>query len=249
MDIQIEELKTIIDEKEKALCINHDSMSKFQSQCDDLTKEKDEQFQKMHDLNQIICSLKNEINSLQCTVEKLNEEIATLNVNHDTIVNEHKNLEKEKASLEKSIPGLIQTSELVRNLQSTIKILEDELESKGQLVRHLQIRTNEMKKMLQKELKPNPVESEPILNGGTSVSTKPKSPSPICDTGTNFDKPYSSHSKCSRAESGEFLSEINVRYLRHVIFKFMISPELEARQMIKAVSTLLQFSNEEVCCI
>lgn len=245
LDIQIEELKTIIDEKEKALSINHDSMSKFQSQCDDLTKEKDEQYQKMHDLNQILCSHKNEINSLQCTVEKLNEELATLNINHDTLVNENKNLEKEKASLEKSIPGLIQTSELVRNLQSTIKILEDELESKGQLVRHLQIRANEMKKMLQKELKPNPVETEPILNGGTSVSTRPKSPSPICDTSTNFDKPYPSHSKCSRTESGEFLSEINVRYLRHVIFKFMISPELEARQMIKAVSTLLQFSNEE----
>ena len=116
-----------------------------------------------------------------------------------------------------------------------------------------EILSNEMKKMLQKELKPvasasNQEFAEPtmIING---FQTQNKTPSPVCDdTSIDADKHDfpSQHSKCARTKSGEFLSEINVKYLRHVIFKFLTSPEVEAKQMIRAVSTLLQFTCEEV---
>ena len=41
------------------------------------------------------------------------------------------------------------------------------------------------------------------------------------------------------------VSDVTLKYLRHLIFKFLTSPEIEARQMTRAVATLLQFSAEE----
>jgi len=43
-----------------------------------------------------------------------------------------------------------------------------------------------------------------------------------------------------------FVSEVTLEYLRHVIFKFLTSTELDKqKQMTRAVATLLQFSAEE----
>ncbi|XP_058455236.1 golgin subfamily A member 1 [Malaya genurostris] len=41
------------------------------------------------------------------------------------------------------------------------------------------------------------------------------------------------------------MDEVNFRYLKHVIIKFLTSREVEARHLIKAVSTLLQLTYEE----
>lgn len=41
------------------------------------------------------------------------------------------------------------------------------------------------------------------------------------------------------------MDEVNFKYLKHVIFKFLTSRESEARLLIKAVSTLLHLSHDE----
>ena len=172
----------------------------------------------------------------------MSEEAVQLKSDYRSLCEEREEIVKEKASIVQSIPGLIQTSELVRNLQTTISELEDELEEKRASVRNLSARANEMKKMLQKELKSSPSiqepSSEPVTNG--------LNPSPICDMIAS-EKSYSSHhSQFIPSESDELLSGINVKYLRHVIFKFLTSPEEESKQMVRALSTLVKFSYEEV---
>ena len=172
----------------------------------------------------------------------MSEEVVQLKSDYRSLCEEKEEIVKEKASIVQSIPGLIQTSELVRNLQTTISELEDELEEKRASVRNLSARANEMKKMLQKELKSSPSiqepSSEPVTNG--------LNPSPICDMIAS-EKSYSSHhSQFIPSESDELLSGINVKYLRHVIFKFLTSPEEESKQMVRALSVLLKFSPDEV---
>lgn len=41
------------------------------------------------------------------------------------------------------------------------------------------------------------------------------------------------------------MDEVNFRYLKHVILKFLTSRELEAKHLVKAVSTLLYLTNDE----
>lgn len=40
-------------------------------------------------------------------------------------------------------------------------------------------------------------------------------------------------------------SDVNFQYLKHVVIKFMCSREDEALQLIRAVSTLLEFTQQE----
>ena len=135
---------------------------------------------------------------------------------------------KEKADLEKSIPALVETSELVRNLKVKVVDLEENLEERNQAVRHLQLRANEMKKMLKSRF--NGISSEPALS---------PSPSPTPPVPSNNAAQVSSDSYHHP------VSDVTLRYLKNVIFKFLTSPETEAKQMTRAVATLLDFSLEE----
>lgn len=52
--------------------------------------------------------------------------------------------------------------------------------------------------------------------------------------------------KCSPAPLRVAIaSDVNFRYLKHVVIKFMCSRDDEALQLIRAVSTLLEFSPQE----
>lgn len=58
--------------------------------------------------------------------------------------------------------------------------------------------------------------------------------------------PHADHNGTQKATSGTIvMDEVNFRYLKHVIIKFLTSREVEARQLVKAVATLLQLSYEE----
>lgn len=41
------------------------------------------------------------------------------------------------------------------------------------------------------------------------------------------------------------MDEISFKYLKHVIIKFVTCRDVEAKQLLRAVSTILRFSNEE----
>lgn len=104
-----------------------------------------------------------------------------------------------------------------------------------------------MKKTLQEEIKSS--------NSGTIGSLGCNSPAIL--TPTNYDNnnlislqtttmAFSSRKCGNNNISGPVvMDEVNFRYLKHVILKFLTSRELEAKHLIRAVSTLLHLSPEE----
>ncbi|XP_008576860.1 PREDICTED: golgin subfamily A member 1 isoform X2 [Galeopterus variegatus] len=112
-------------------------------------------------------------------------------------------------------------------LQKEKQDLEQQLAEKNKTIKQMQQRMLELKKTLQKELKIRPdnelfeVREKPgpeILNMAPSVTN---------------------HADLTEAR------EVNFEYLKHVVLKFMSCRESEAFHLIKAVSVLLNFSQEE----
>ena len=50
---------------------------------------------------------------------------------------------------------------------------------------------------------------------------------------------------CALSGEPEVISSVTLAYMRHVILKFLTSPEVESKQMTRALATILQFTKEE----
>ncbi|XP_047381786.1 golgin subfamily A member 1 isoform X2 [Sciurus carolinensis] len=112
-------------------------------------------------------------------------------------------------------------------LQKEKQDLEQQLIEKNKTIKQMQQRMLELKKTLQKELKIRP-DSELF-----EVREKPGSEVP------NMAPSVTNNADLTDAR------EINFEYLKHVVLKFMSCRESEAFHLIKAVSVLLNFSQEE----
>lgn len=91
-----------------------------------------------------------------------------------------------------------------------------------------------MKKTLQEEIKNN--------NSGPSGSILSNAPAILIPV--NVDNNNSYHSNDISGKVFE-MDEVKFSYLKHVILKFLTSRELEAKHLIRAVSTLLYLSETE----
>ncbi|XP_043422842.1 golgin subfamily A member 1 isoform X1 [Prionailurus bengalensis] len=111
-------------------------------------------------------------------------------------------------------------------LQKEKQDLEQQLVEKNKTIKQMQQRMLELKKTLQKELKIRP-DSELF-----EVREKPGPEMPNM-------APVTNNADLTDAR------EINFEYLKHVVLKFMSCRESEAFHLIKAVSVLLNFSQEE----
>ncbi|XP_054990163.1 golgin subfamily A member 1 isoform X2 [Sorex araneus] len=112
-------------------------------------------------------------------------------------------------------------------LQQEKRDLEQQLLEKNKTIKQMQQRMLELRKTLQKELKIRPD------NELFEVREKPGPEMPsLAPVMTN-------NADLTDAR------EINFEYLKHVVLKFMSCRESEAFQLIKAVSVLLNFSQEE----
>lgn len=119
--------------------------------------------------------------------------------------------------------GAVQLGQLQKEKQD----LEQQLAEKNKTIKQMQQRMLELKKTLQKELKIRPD------NELFDVREKPGPEMPtLAPSVTN-------NSDLTDAR------EINFEYLKHVVLKFMSCRESEAFHLIKAVSVLLNFSQEE----
>ncbi|KAB1279824.1 Golgin subfamily A member 1 [Camelus dromedarius] len=114
-----------------------------------------------------------------------------------------------------------------RQLQKEKQDLEQQLLEKNKTIKQMQQRMLELRKTLQKELKIKP-ENELF-----EVREKPG--------------PEMSNLAPSVTNNADLADarEINFEYLKHVVLKFMSCRESEAFHLIKAVSVLLNFSQEE----
>ena len=45
---------------------------------------------------------------------------------------------------------------------------------------------------------------------------------------------------CASTGESEVISSVTLAYMRHVILKFLTSPEVESKQMTRALATILQ---------
>ncbi|XP_061867275.1 golgin subfamily A member 1 isoform X1 [Colius striatus] len=115
----------------------------------------------------------------------------------------------------------------VIQLQKDNKELEQQIAEKNKMIKQLQQRMTELKKTLQKELKIRP-DSEV-----SEVREK-----------ANSEVPNASVTVTNNSDLNDS-REINFEYLKHVVLKFMSCRESEAFHLIKAVSVLLNFSQEE----
>ncbi|XP_062063557.1 golgin subfamily A member 1 isoform X2 [Lepus europaeus] len=112
-------------------------------------------------------------------------------------------------------------------LQKEKQDLEQQLAEKNKTIKQMQQRMLELKKTLQKELKIRPD------NELFDVREKP-----------GPEMPTLAPSVTNNADLTD-AREINFEYLKHVVLKFMSCRESEAFHLIKAVSVLLNFSQEE----
>lgn len=102
----------------------------------------------------------------------------------------------------------------------------------SQAIKILNQRLFDVKKTLQEEIKNN--------NSGSSGSMPSNAPAiliPMNDNNNSFQ---------SSNISGKIeMDEVKFSYLKHVILKFLTSRELEAKHLIRAVSTLLYLNESE----
>ncbi|XP_032993931.1 golgin subfamily A member 1 isoform X8 [Lacerta agilis] len=114
--------------------------------------------------------------------------------------------------------GEVAATDIVQ-LQKENRDLEQQITEKNKTIKQLQQRMAELKKTLQKELKMRPDGEVPeVATAALTVTNN----SDLNDS-----------------------REINFEYLKHVVLKFMSCRESEAFHLIKAMSVLLNFSQEE----
>ncbi|XP_017131950.1 golgin subfamily A member 1 [Drosophila elegans] len=120
------------------------------------------------------------------------------------------------------------------NAQKLTEFEEVQLEivEKNKTIKTLNQRLVDLKKTVQKELRSAQIstdsESHPTTNPGHRISSSSLETFPSGDKGNCI-----------------IMDEVNFQYLKHVIVKFLTSREVEARHLVRAVSTLLQLTSEE----
>nr|CAH7722862.1 unnamed protein product [Callosobruchus chinensis] len=140
------------------------------------------------------------------------------------LMNKMTELEDENAKLKESV--LIE-----QKLRNNISELEEQISEKNKNIKILQLRLADMKKTLQQELRTpgNPNYHSDLMENNTAAILTPTQIS--TRTFPNIVR---------RDED-----DVNFKYLKHVVLKFLTSKEYEAQHLIKAISTLLKFTKEE----
>ncbi|XP_050764006.1 golgin subfamily A member 1 isoform X2 [Gymnogyps californianus] len=237
---QVSHLASLIKEKDQLI----------DEKCDMLLKQKEE----LNQLNQDHEALLLQMHQLQSDIEVSNsravekEETARkeidelkLQIQECLLVRER---EKNVSELEESTRALNDThfhspedraaeqngevaAADVIQLQKDNRELEQQIAEKNKMIKQLQQRMTELKKTLQKELK-----------------IRPDSEVPEVREKANSEVPNASVTVMNNSDLNDS-REINFEYLKHVVLKFMSCRESEAFHLIKAVSVLLNFSQEE----
>lgn len=138
-----------------------------------------------------------------------------------------KQFEQKVAKLEEAEHNREKMERNERILKNNLLDLEEQLSEKNKTIKVLQQRLTDMKKTLQRELK-IPSSS---LDSDAEASAAILNPS--------SSKTVTAKHNNSRED------DVNFKYLKHVLIKFLTSREYEALHLTRAVATLLHFSPEE----
>uniref|UniRef100_A0A4X2LPW9 Golgin subfamily A member 1 n=1 Tax=Vombatus ursinus TaxID=29139 RepID=A0A4X2LPW9_VOMUR len=223
---QVADLTTLIKEKEQFLNEKTEALLQKEEEIDQLKKGHDIVLLQLH-------QLQSDMEACRCKKAKREESTGKeLNVLRLQIEEEEEEETLEADDLyplssdERTLNGEVDCVDMVQ-LQKENRDLEQQIVEKNKTIKQLQQRMLELKKTLQKELKIRPE------NDIFEVREKP-----------NPEVPTASTTVTNNSDLNDS-REINFEYLKHVVLKFMSCRESEAFHLIKAVSVLLNFSQEE----
>ncbi|NWY27952.1 GOGA1 protein, partial [Pheucticus melanocephalus] len=235
---QVSHLSTLIKEKDQLIDEKCELLLKQKEELNQLSQDHEAVLLQVHQLQLDIEARQSQAVEIEETARKEIDELK-LQVQECLLAREH---EKNVLELEESTRALnnehlpspensvveqngeVAAADVVQ-LQKDNRELEQQIAEKNKMIKQLQQRMAELKKTLQKELKIRP-DSE------------------VSELRANSEVPNASVTVTNNSDLNDS-REINFEYLKHVVLKFMSCRESEAFHLIKAVSVLLNFSQEE----
>ncbi|NWS03846.1 GOGA1 protein, partial [Motacilla alba] len=235
---QVSHLNALIKEKDQLIDEKCDLLLRQKEELNQLSQDHEAVLLQVHQLQLDIEAKQSQAVEIEETARKEIDELK-LQVQECLLAREHEKnvLEPEEStralnnehlpSPENSVVeqnGEVAAADVVQ-LQKDNRELEQQIAEKNKMIKQLQQRMAELKKTLQKELKIRPDSEVPELRANPEV-------------------PNASVTVTNNSDLNDS-REINFEYLKHVVLKFMSCRESEAFHLIKAVSVLLNFSQEE----
>ncbi|NWI13169.1 GOGA1 protein, partial [Crypturellus soui] len=237
---QVSHLTSVIEEKDQLIHEKSDMLLNKKEELNQLSQDHEAVLLQMHQLQSDIEASKRQAAEKEERARKEIDELK-LQIQECLLAKEH---ERNASELEESAralnnkhlhppenPVMEQNGEVaaadIIQLQKDNRELEQQITEKNKMIKQLQQRMTELKKTLQKELKIRP--------DGEGPEVREK---------TNSEVPNASVTVTNNSDLNDS-REINFEYLKHVVLKFMSCRESEAFHLIKAVSVLLNFSQEE----
>ncbi|XP_057894077.1 golgin subfamily A member 1 isoform X2 [Melospiza georgiana] len=235
---EVSQLNTLIKEKDQLIDEKCDLLLKQKEELNQLSQDHEAVLLQVHQLQLDIEARQSQAMEIEETARKEIDELK-LQVQECLLAREHeKNIleleESTRALNNEHLPspensvveqnGEVAAADVVQ-LQKDNRELEQQIAEKNKMIKQLQQRMTELKKTLQKELKIRPDSEVPELRANSEV-------------------PNASVTVTNNSDLNDS-REINFEYLKHVVLKFMSCRESEAFHLIKAVSVLLNFSQEE----
>jgi golgin subfamily A protein 1 len=126
-----------------------------------------------------------------------------------------------------------EAANLEQELRNNISELEEQVVEKNKDIRMLQHELRDMKKILRRELR---LPAQTVDGTGTTAAA-------VLTPSSSTHMQHKQH----RLSTDE--DDVNFKYLKHVLFKFLTSSDSEARPLTSAVATLLRCSPEEECLL
>ncbi|KAF1426496.1 Golgin subfamily A member 1, partial [Spheniscus magellanicus] len=237
---QVSHLASLIKEKDELIDEKCDTLLKQKEELNQLSQDHEAVLLRMHQLQSDIDASNSRAVENEETARKEIDELK-LQIQECLLAREH---EKNVSELEESTRALnnkhlrspencvveqngdVAAADVIQ-LQKDNRELEQQIAEKNKMIKQLQQRMTELKKTLQKELK-----------------IRPDSEVPEVREKANSEVPNASVTVTNNSDLNDS-REINFEYLKHVVLKFMSCRESEAFHLIKAVSVLLNFSQEE----
>ncbi|XP_076424876.1 golgin subfamily A member 1 isoform X4 [Peromyscus maniculatus bairdii] len=223
---QAAQLTAIIEEKNRSLCEKDKVLLQKEQELHQLEKDHDSALLQMHQLQSEVEALRS-CRAQEAVQTARGEDPLQLQGQEPLVIAKAMQDSEYELQVSEGTPnGEVEAMDL-EQLQKEKQDLEQQLTEKNKIMKQMQQRMLELKKTLQKELKIRP-DSELFE---VREKTGPEIPNMAPSVTNNADLTDA--------------REINFEYLKHVVLKFMSCRESEAFHLIKAVSVLLNFSQEE----
>merc|ERR1712029_353550 len=210
-------------------------LNEVHQRLDALHRDFDDMVTMNHQLESNLCQVKDDFTRQSKELEDLKEAHEEMLEMHTGAQSEVLRLQEAIREAEDTFPDRLETSDVVQKLRQSNSDMNDELAEKKQSVKLLQPRMNDMKKTFQKEMK-SAAQGAGHQSGPVVTDDEESVAAVVVPTMT---------SSLTNGTAGNDSANVDLAYLKHVIFKFLTSREYEAMQLTRAVATLLQFSKDE----